>query len=152
MDIVHIELWLHAILIVDGHKDLLTAHKMMYDEIRKCFEKLGCEVEEIGGTKNHVHILFAMSPDISIDELLKRTRLATQTVYQKRRNADFFWENDYLVYSTDTPSLESERNKIIQQPTIHQNITLAEELNKLIKDLKMNETNELTDVNENSFN
>lgn len=152
MEFLHIEIWVHAILVVDGHRDLITSPDLMYNEIRECFKKYDCEVEEIGGTKNHVHILFAMSPEISIDELMKRTRLATQSVYQKRRNTNFFWQNDYYVYSTDTPSLEKERLLILQQPVFHKNTTLEQELQKIIADLGMTETDDIADINENSFN
>jgi len=34
----------------------------------------------------------------------------------------------------------------------HQNISLAKELQKLRDDLQMDETNDLTDINENRFN
>ncbi len=154
MDEIRTELYLHAIFIVDAHKKLIAPklQDKIYKLIEEAIERLNCSVLAIGGTENHVHLLFDLNPDISTEELLKTVKLSTQTKIRHSLNPSFFWEDGYYVYSVGGAHIESETHSIMQEQIKHKNLTLAEELKKLREDLDMNETDNLTDINENNFN
>jgi len=154
MDEIRTELYLHAIFIVDAHKKLIVPklQDKIYKLIEEAIERLNCSVLAIGGTENHVHLLFDLNPDISIEELLKTVKLSTQTEIRHSLNPSFFWEDGYYVYSIGSEDIEAEKHKIKQEAIKHINLTLAEELQKLRDELQMNETDDLTDINENNFN
>ena len=74
------ELWLHAILIVSDHKNLIKPEfeGKVYTLIGEAMKTQDSRLEIAGGTENHVHILFEATPEISTDELLKKVNAHRQ--------------------------------------------------------------------------
>ena len=149
-----IKFYLHAILIVDDHKKIISPEikKDIYNYILDSMEKKNSRVFQIGGTPNHIHILFNMIPDMSFDEFLKRIKLDAQTFVQHKHDASFFFEDGYYVFSVGEEDIEKETLYIMQQEAYHCETSLKAELRRYREELGMEISDVLTDLNENSFN
>jgi putative transposase len=149
-----IKFYLHAILIVDGQKELIRPEikDELYDYILDSMEKKNSRVFQIGGTPNHIHILFNMIPDMSFDEFLKRIKLDAQTFVQHNHDSTFFFDDGYYVFSVGEEDIEKETLYIMQQEAYHREKSLKAELRRYREELGMETTDILTDLNENSFN
>ncbi len=149
-----IEFYLHAILLTDNHKKLINNKNedLLYKYVDVALKRHACKLLQIGGTENHVHLVFEMSPEISIDELLKKVKLGSQTELQHKGFRDFFWSDGYYAYTIGAEDIEKERFNIMQQHLFHRDVTLEMELTKLRHELNMEETDELSDINESRMN
>lgn len=148
------ELWLHTIFPVEGYEDLLlpSFQKEVYELIRGSVVRQGCELYSIGGTTNHVHFIVGMNLDLSVDMLLKKVKLSSQTDIRHRFDADFLWEEGYYAFSIGADELDDERVSIDNELTKHKYLTLEQELEELREDLSMEESDDLTDISEILFN
>jgi len=105
----------------------------VYKCIMDSFENLGCRVQGINGTENHVHVIYHANLNISLDELLKKVKLSSQFEIRKKHNQCFSWEEGLFVYTTCKKDLFTEKLMLKQEGFKHEMISLEEELYYLRK-------------------
>ena len=151
---VIMECYMHAILIIDQQKDLITPgnKEALHLNIKMALKKKNCELFAIGGTSNHIHFICSMNLEMSLDELMKKLKLSTQMEMQLDGNKDFFWEDGYYAYTISKGRIKEESEAIQRQPIFHRNICLKDELEQIRIEMSLEESDDLTDINENSFN
>jgi REP element-mobilizing transposase RayT len=116
------------------------------------FHYYNCELFEAVILNNHVHLIHSVDPEISSDILLKKIKLAVQTRYQREIDPNFFWDPGYYVFSIGGNTLKAERERLLQQTSLHKSLSLESELNKFRKEFHMDNTDELTDLDEHRYN
>ena len=52
---------------------------------------LGCYLEELGGTENHIHLLFVLNKKLSISEVVGKIKANTSRWFHKRSGKEFSW-------------------------------------------------------------
>ena len=146
-----IELWLHVIFSAIDHKPLIKKPNLMHRLLTEAFERRACKVVEVGGTPNHVHLLLAMNAEESVDSVIKRVKLSSETEY-RRAQSDFLWSPGYYAFTTSTESLDLERFSIMQQEVFHRRVSHEEELEHYRRDMELEAADELTDLDEHQMN
>jgi REP element-mobilizing transposase RayT len=149
---IKINIYLHTIFCTSEHQNLIGNPKRIKELISESFQFYNCELFEVSATTNHVHILHSANPEISTDELLKKVKLAVQTKYQREINSDFFWDPGYYVFTIGADELESEKFNLLKQSSLHSKQSLDTELKQYLEDIELDETDDLTDIDEHRFN
>jgi REP element-mobilizing transposase RayT len=149
---IDIYVYFHTIFCTSGHLKLIEDKDKMQELLHEVFQFYNCELFEAISTPDHVHLLHSANPEMCADELLKKIKLAVQTKYQRLVNPNFFWEPGYYVLSVGGNLLEAERVRILEQPIYHKRISLDSELKKYRDELHMEESDDLTDLDEHRFN
>jgi len=149
-----VEIYVHTIIMADQNRNLIPKSKRdsLYLHLKNALNKHECKLLEIGGTENHVHLLHELNPSISTDELLKKVKLSSQFEMHLEGSNRFFWDEGYYVYTISKSDIESQAKEIKRQAIYHHKITLEEELAKIRTEMGMELSDDLTDLNENSFN
>jgi putative transposase len=85
---------------------------------------------EIGGTKDHVHILAKFKPAISVSEMLNRIKANSSKWLNEAhtKTSRFAWQEGYAAFSVSESQVPAVREYIRNQETHHHKQTFQEEL------------------------
>lgn len=100
---------------------------------------LKCNPVQIGGYKDHVHILCLLSKDITVIQLVQHLKQGSSK-WIKLQSPDFhafYWQNGYAAYSVNPRNIEKVSKYIINQPQHHRSKTFKEELIRMLENLDM---------------
>ena len=97
--------------------------------------EMDCPVLEIGGTPDHVHVLFRMDREMSQSTWVKEVkRVSSLWVKANARPLyDFHWQAGYAVFSVSPSKLETVRGHIQRQETHHAKRDFKTELRALLR-------------------
>lgn len=151
------EVYLHAILVVDNNSWKVPPEKCnkVYQFVKRTFGKYKSKVISINGKTDHVHILFKMNPEISLDELLKRVKLSSawSVNHELKPKKLFAWENTYYAFTISGEEIGEQKDYLESQQDIHLSVSTDEELKKLIEEYELEfDGDDLTDINEDKYN
>lgn len=90
---------------------------------------------QVGGHKNHVHILCMLSRKIALMKLLQEVKShSSKWIKTKgKRYENFFWQNGYGAFSVNQKGVENVRNYIINQRQHHERKSFKEEYLEFLK-------------------
>jgi len=101
------------------------------------FSYLGGVINELGGQSllvngpsDHVHMLFAQPPTLSIADIMEKAK-ATSSGWVKKRwrnRSHFAWQPGYAAFSVSKSQVESVRRYIGNQNEHHRKVTFQEEV------------------------
>jgi putative transposase len=84
----------------------------------------------IGGTSDHVHILFRLSKNIALSKIVEELKSSSSKwLKTKDDSLKFFsWQDGYGAFSIDSNQLEKTKQYIINQTEHHKKISFKDEL------------------------
>jgi REP element-mobilizing transposase RayT len=93
-----------------------------------------CDVRAINGTKNHVHVLFLLSPNYAIKDLLQNMKGESShwVNQQNLTGAKSAWQTGYSAFSVSEASVPEVQRYIEDQKRHHMNRTFAAECEELL--------------------
>lgn len=94
------------------------------------FENLNSHALRIGGTDNHVHILFNLSKTQSLSTVVQEVK-QDSSKWMKQYEAHFYWQTGYGAFSIGEPAIEALSAYIDAQEEHHRKTTFEEEFRKL---------------------
>ncbi len=89
----------------------------------------------IGGTTDHVHVLFSLSRVINIADLVEEVKTESSK-WIKTKGAEFrnfHWQRGYGAFSIGQSQLSSVKRYIARQKVHHQRVTFQDEYRKFLK-------------------
>ncbi|MDO5665201.1 MAG: IS200/IS605 family transposase [Bacteroidia bacterium] len=113
------------------------------DEIKpRLFEYLGgicnnleCQVLQVGGHDDHIHILCLLSKKITqiklLEEIKKSSSKWIKTIDEKYQN--FYWQNGYGIFSVNPSETNIVINYIRNQKEHHQKSSFQDEFRAFLK-------------------
>ena len=84
---------------------------------------------QIGGTDNHIHILFLLSRKIALMKLVQEVKAHSSKWIKTKgeKYEGFFWQDGYGAFSVDVSNLDIIRKYIINQRKHHQEVDFKKE-------------------------
>ena len=103
------KIWIHAVWRTKDFQPLIldTYREKLYGHIKNQLTELECNPEAMGGTSDHLHLLFRLPPDSSVSQIIKAVKVESshwinQNNFQKVK---FSWQVGYAVYSAESEQL-----------------------------------------------
>ncbi len=121
-DIFH-EIVFHFIFATRERAPILTApiQRLLFNHLRQVCAELRCELHEIGGIEDHVHLLVSLQPSHRIDivaDTLKAS--AAEMINKLSLNTTLEWEEGYGVLSLRNKDIEIVSEYLHTQKERHQ--------------------------------
>lgn len=106
----------------------------IYSYIRGFLKETGNDTIAIGGTDNHIHILFALSPIITVADLVKNLKTSSTKFINENLLCPhvFAWQRGYACFSYSHSQLPKVKNYIARQMEHHKNCTLQDEIKRFL--------------------
>jgi len=113
--------------------------KELHRYMAKIFRELKSPALIIGGTDDHVHILFSLGRTIEVSELVQEVKTESskwiKTKGQEFEN--FHWQRGYGAFSIGQSRVETLKRYIARQRIHHRRITFQDEYRKFLKSYRI---------------
>lgn len=129
--------YIHLIFSTKHRMDLLphTFLTEMHAYLAGILQPCDCQAVSIGGTTNHVHLLFALSKNKTLAEVI-RTLKANSSRWINQHgyaNGHFAWQDGYGAFSISQSHVDAVHNYIRHQEEHHREVTFQDELRRLCR-------------------
>jgi putative transposase len=103
--------------------------------IGKVLNDLGCQSLCVGGTDDHVHILFLLSKDSSVSKVVEGVKRHSSRWIKtlSPRYAGFEWQGGYAAFSVSQSVVEGTLKYIKNQKEHHKTVSFAEEYRRFLE-------------------
>ena len=132
------KIWIHGIVGTKDREPLIREEmeNKMYEHIKNKLEnELDCKLRKINGDKDHIHILFLLSPLFSIKDIMQN--LKGETSHWINQNEitkfKFAFQIGYGAYSVSESKLNEIEKYIDNQKEHHRKMTFKEEYELFMK-------------------
>lgn len=117
------KLWIHAVWTTKERLPLINAEMelYLYSFISKIMSEIGCQCRILGGTEDHLHCLFLLSPQRSVAEVIKHVKGSSSHFvnFENLISEKFSWQKGYLAFSVSDSNLEQVVGSIQRQREYH---------------------------------
>ena len=131
------QLYTHAVFSTKNRQNDLTPkiRTEVYAYICGIVQNQEGQVISIGGTLDHVHILFSMAPKISVSEMLKNIKGSSSMWLNKQtfNCPKFKWQAGFGAFTVSYSQLDSVKQYIENQEEHHKKYSFKDEFRVLLK-------------------
>jgi REP-associated tyrosine transposase len=117
----------------------LEIESELHPYMAKIFRELKSPSLTIGGTSDHVHVLFALGRVIAVANLVEEVKTATSK-WMKTKGPEFrnfHWQTGYGAFSIGQSSVGALKRYIRNQREHHRRITFQDEYRKFLQAYKI---------------
>lgn len=128
---------IHLIFSTKNRRDILKLED--YHELRLyttgILSELGCYLLEMGGTENHVHILFVLNKTKAISEVVGKIKSNASRWLHNKYEAyiDFEWQHGYAAFSVSESKVGVVTKYIQNQVEHHKKESFEDEYRTFLK-------------------
>ena len=135
------KIYVHAIFSTKNRMACLSPGlcQELYPYTATVLQNLDCPPIQIGGVVDHIHILCALSKNLSIKEFIAEIKKPTSK-WVKTKDAifrNFFWQGGYGAFSVSQSQVERVRAYIIGQTEHHRKQTFQDEFRAFLRKYKI---------------
>ena len=107
----------------------------LYPYLTKILKDNKCNVLQMGGTENHIHILFEISKDLSIGKIVEKIKTSSSRWIKTKDSIykNFYWQYGYGAFSVSSSNRSVVCDYIANQKQHHKIKTFDEELRSLLR-------------------
>lgn len=133
----YVKIWIHAVWAVKNRKPILGSEerKILFEHIHKnAFEK-DILMELAGGHNNHVHCLFRLRNNQTIENVMQLIKGESSFWFNKSglSQLKLNWQKEYFAVSVSESQVDSVKKYISNQEKHHKKKTWEEEYNEFIE-------------------
>ena len=130
------KLYVHMIFSTKNREPLLDREIQteLASYIGGTLNHLDCQSIEIGHARDHVHIFFCLSKNLSLSKLVEEIKSSSSKWIKAKepRLAQFHWQNGYGAFSVSQSHLSAVIQYIRQQDEHHRKVTFQEEFREFL--------------------
>ena len=128
----YFKLYIHVIFAVKERVACIppTAQGTIFSYIAGIINNLGHKALAVGGTDNHVHILFSYNPELKLSDTLRDIKAGSSKFINEQMfiRCRFEWQRGYAAFSCSQSQLDTAIRYIMHQPEHHKKMSLHDEI------------------------
>ena len=133
----YFKLYIHAIFAVKERASCLPPYcrDSVFAYIAGTINALGHKSLAVGGTDNHIHILFSYNPKLLLSDSMRDIKASSSKFINEQRiiKCHFEWQRGYAALSCSHSHVDKVINYIMHQPEHHKGMTLHDEIQRLMQ-------------------
>ena len=128
---------IHLVFSTKHRERLITPEiePELYPYLAKVFREYKSPTLEIGGTDNHLHILFLLSRTIAVADLVEEVKSSSSKWIKTkgREFKSFHWQTGYGAFSIGQSNVKKVKSYIVNQKEHHRKRTFEREYQVLLR-------------------
>lgn len=137
MSNTYTQIHIHAVFTVKNRQSLISTsfQERLYDYITAIVQNRGHKMLAIGGTKDHVHMLFGMRPEDRLSSIMLAVKRDSSKWLNEEELASgkFHWQSGYGAFSCSKSRIPKVIRYIQGQKQHHAKKTFREEYLEMLK-------------------
>lgn len=139
------KLYVHLVFSTKGRTDTLPKQHLadVHAYIAEILNQNHCPAIAVGGTYNHIHILYVQSKTMTLSDTVRLIKANTSKWINSKNSIlhPFAWQDGYGAFSISHGHVDAVTNYIKSQEQHHSKITFQEEFRRLCQlyDVDLNE-------------
>lgn len=133
----YVKIWIHAVWTLKNRKPILTSEvrQVLFDHIHQNALSKEILMEIVGGHVNHVHCLFRLRNNQTIENVMQLIKgessfwLNKSGLIQLKLN----WQKEYFAVSVSESQIDKVKNYILTQEEHHKKKTWEDEYNEFME-------------------
>jgi REP element-mobilizing transposase RayT len=135
------QIHIHTVFAVQNRDRLIDENwrERLYDYIVAIIQNRQHKVLAIGGTNDHVHILFGFRPTQSLSSLMQEVKRDSSKWINQNRLAvgRFVWQEGYGAFSHSKSQINAVAKYIKNQNKYHEKLSSMDELKEILENLEI---------------
>lgn len=132
-----LQIFIHAVFAVKNRGSLINPQWLphVHRYIAGVVNGRGHHVIAVGGTQNHVHLLFSLSSKEAVSDLIREVKISTHRYIESKRAAlyEFSWQTGYACISVSPSNVGSVKRYIQHQMEHHHGVTMRQEIASMLE-------------------
>jgi putative transposase len=126
---------IHLVFSTKNREPLISAaaRDELHAYIGTVLQGLDCPSIRVGGTDDHVHLLYSLARTRTLASVTEKVKTASSKWMKQRTGNLFAWQTGYGAFSVSEPSLRSVCRYIERQPAHHIQHSYQDELRGLLQ-------------------
>ncbi len=133
----YVKIWVHAVWTVKNREPVISQEnrKALFTHIHNNALEKEILMETVGGYHNHVHCLFRLKNDQTIEKIMQLIKGESSYLFNKHvdNHPKLAWQKEYFAVSVSESQVNTVSNYIQNQEEHHRTKTWDEEYNEFIK-------------------
>ena len=133
----YLKIWIHSVWTAKNRKPLISSanRKALFEHIHKNALEKEVLMEIVGGYHNHVHCLFRLKNNQTIEKVMQLIKGESSFWFNKNINntQKLIWQKEYFAVSVSESQIEKVKKYIQNQEGHHKKKTWEEEYQEFIK-------------------
>lgn len=133
----YVKIWIHAVWATKSRKKYLTEEirDLVFQHIHQNGLNKGVFVDIVNGSYEHVHCLFRLKSDQTIEKVMQLLKGESSFWINKQKltNLHFGWQDEYFAVSVSESQVNKVRSYIKGQKKHHDKKTFQEEYDEFIE-------------------
>jgi REP element-mobilizing transposase RayT len=135
----YVKIWIHAVWTVKNRKPILTSEvrQVLFDQIQQNALSKEILMECVGGHHNHVHCLFRLRNNQTIENLMQLIKGESSFWFNKSGlcKLKLNWQKEYFAVSVSESQVDRVKNYILTQEEHHEKKTWENETMSLFRNM-----------------
>ncbi|MFV0592754.1 MAG: IS200/IS605 family transposase [Draconibacterium sp.] len=131
-----VKIWIHAVWTVKNREPVINQkdRKILFEHIHQNALEKNILMEIVGGYNNHVHCLFRLRNDQTIEKIMQLIKGESSFWFNKNMDSreKLVWQKEYFAVSIGESQVEAVKNYIQNQEQHHKKKTWEEEYQEFI--------------------
>ncbi|MDP3442164.1 MAG: IS200/IS605 family transposase [Ignavibacteria bacterium] len=133
----YVKIWIHAVWTVKNRKPILTSEvrQTLFDHIHQNALSKEILMEIVGGHNNHVHCLFRLRNNQTIENVMQLIKGESSFWLNKSglTGLKLNWQKEYFAVSVSESQVDKVKNYILTQEEHHKKKTWEDEYNEFME-------------------
>ena len=133
----YVKIWIHAVWTVKNRKPILTSEvrQVLFDHIQQNALSKEILMEIVGGHNNHVHCLFRLRNNQTIENVMQLIKGESSFWFNKSELSQLKlnWQKEYFAVSVSESQVDKVKNYILTQEEHHKKKTWEDEYNEFME-------------------
>ena len=130
------KIYVHLVFSTKGRTDTIPKQHLaeVHAYVAEIFNNHGCPAIQVGGTANHIHILFVLGKQANLSEIVRTVKSSTSKWINEKNGSPyhhFFWQEGYGAFSVSNSHVDAVVAYIKGQEEHHKKVSFQDEFRKI---------------------
>ena len=130
------KIYVHLVFSTKGRTETIPKTHLaeVHAYVAEIFNNHGCPAIQVGGTANHIHILFLLGKQANLSEIVRTVKSSTTRWINEKNNNPFhkfFWQEGYGAFSVSNSHVDAVVAYIKGQEEHHRKVSFQDEFRKI---------------------
>jgi REP element-mobilizing transposase RayT len=130
------KIYVHLVFSTKGRTDTIPkAHLAeVHAYVAEIFNNHGCLAIQVGGTANHIHILFLLGKQVDLSEIVRTVKSSTSRWINEKNGKSFhhfYWQDGYGAFSVSNSHVDAVVKYIQGQEEHHKRVSFQDEFRRI---------------------